>query len=112
LQHTRALAYSLVPTHLDVFVAMEKVRAKQKELSYCQKLLPSTRDRYSRKLFDINDFDTYEVSAKQWSSDFASLPPILHGDLKKYLVFGVNQYTLQEFKAYKMLEASKQSEDR
>jgi hypothetical protein len=48
---------------------MEKERAKQKGLSYCQKLLPSARDRYLRKLFDINDVDPYEVPAKQWCAD-------------------------------------------
>jgi hypothetical protein len=87
LWHTRALPYSLVPTHLDILVAMEKERAKQKGLSYCQKLLPSARDRYLRKLFDINDVDPYEVPAKQWCADFASLPPVSHGDLLNYLVF-------------------------
>jgi hypothetical protein len=111
LLHTRALPYCFVPTRLDSLVAMEKERAKQKELSYCQKLLPSARNRYLRKLFDINDVDPYEVSAKQWSADFANLPPVSHGDLLNYLVFGVSQNTLREFKAYKTLEAFKQFVD-
>jgi hypothetical protein len=60
-------------------------------------------------LIDTNDVDPYEVPAEQWCTDVASLPPISHGDSLSYLVFGVNQYTLQEFKT---LEAYKQFVDR
>ncbi|XP_018014535.1 uncharacterized protein LOC108671493 [Hyalella azteca] len=76
----------------------------------CLPIWPA-RDSYLRKLLDINDVDPYEVPAKQWCKDFASLPPISHGDLFNYFVFGVSQYTLQEFKAFKTLESYKQFVD-
>ena len=83
-------------------------KSKAERIKLLSKLLPSARDRYLRKLFDINDVYPNEVPAKQWFADFASLPLVSHGDLLNYLVFYVSQYTLQEFKAYKTLEASKQ----
>lgn len=90
---------------------MEKEKAKQKDLSYVEKLVPSARERYLAKIEDLNNVDPYEVPAKQWSADVGSLPPISHGDILSYLVFGVSKYTLQEFKAYKSLEAFKQFVD-
>jgi hypothetical protein len=49
---------------LDVLVAIGKEKTEQKGLGSCQKLLPTVRDRYLRKMFDINDVDANEVPAK------------------------------------------------
>jgi hypothetical protein len=93
------------------FGGNEERKSKAERIELLSKLFPNATDRCLRKLFDINDVGPYEVLAKQWYADFASLPPVSHGNLLKYLVFGVSQYSLQEFKANKMLEAYKQSVD-
>lgn len=85
--------------------AMEKEQLKDKQLKYCDKLDPTARSRYKEKCTDIKGIDPYEISTKQWRKNLDLLPPVSHGDILNYLVFGVSKYTLQEFKAYKSLDS-------
>lgn len=59
-------------------------------------------ERYRQKISIINGQDPYDVKLSNMIDDF---PNLQWGDIINYLVFGRSAYTLQEFKAFKSLEA-------
>jgi len=56
----------------------------------------------------IGGVDPYSLQPKDWRSDPETFAKIGFGDLFHYLVFGTSSYTLDEFKAYKSLQAFNQ----
>ena len=73
-----------------------------------EKLLPEARARYIDKIAAVKGMDPYEIGAKEWGKSADLLPPLTYPDLVNYLVFGVSAYTMQQFKAFKSLEAHQQ----
>ena len=90
---------------------MEKARAKEK-CKYVEKLDSEHRTRYLCKLQDIGGFDPYNhlkgPEAKCWVVDTTMLPPLSFPDVYNYLVCSRSAYTMDQFKAFKSLEAHAQ----
>lgn len=73
---------------------------------YVNNLDQLSHKRYLEKVTIINNIDPYNI--KDWETDSDKLPAICYGDIVNYLVYGVSAYTLEEFRAYKSLEAFNQ----
>lgn len=56
----------------------------------------------------INNVDPYEVPKTEWCQDIEQYPTISFLDVVSYLVLQCSAYTMDEFRAYKSLEAYNQ----
>jgi len=70
---------------------------------------PETRARYQQKISEIG-LDPYTLKKSDWNGDIDKFPEITWPDLVMYLVFGINEFTIEkdQFKAFKSLEAYNQ----
>ena len=82
---------------------MDKTRAGEK-IKYVEKLDPEEKVRYLEKV-KLAGCDPYEVGIEHWTRDIHYLPPVDYSKILQYLVLGVSYYTVQQFCAYKSLEA-------
>ncbi|XP_072047343.1 uncharacterized protein [Amphiura filiformis] len=71
---------------------------------------PEIKARYDQKISEIDGLDPYTVKKSDWSGEMEKFPEITWPDLVMYLVFGVNEFTINkdQFKAFKSLEAYNQ----
>ena len=76
--------------------------------SHLSSLDQCSKKRYQQKIAEIDDTDPYEVPNNQWSTDFDDLPSISFLDIVSYLVLKTSAYSMEEFRAYKSLEAYNQ----
>ncbi|XP_055874597.1 uncharacterized protein LOC129926016 [Biomphalaria glabrata] len=68
----------------------------------------SSKERYLKKISEINNIDPYTLKASQCIKDNDLLPSLCYPDLFTYLVLQQSAYTKDEFKAYKSLAAYNQ----
>ena len=74
--------------------------------AYREGLGPQERARYLEKSQLIGGADPYELAPSSWiNDDPESLPTIAYPDIINYLIFSPNQYTAEDLKSYKSLEA-------
>ena len=78
--------------------------------TYLEALPTDAKFRYLQKISDIDGTDPYSLPKSAWTTNLEEFPAISWPDLVMYLVFGRNEFThtMDEFKAYKSLEAYNQ----
>ena len=76
--------------------------------SFVDGLSGKTRERYLEKRNLIDGVDLYEIDHRSWKYDLSLYPAITYTDLVFYLSNTSSPYTLEDFKAYKSLEAFNQ----
>ncbi|XP_054720573.1 uncharacterized protein LOC129230197 [Uloborus diversus] len=72
---------------------------------YVENLDNEAKQRYIEKIKDINYKDPYLLHNTELSTSASDLPDVTYIDIVNYMVYGVSAYTLEEFKAYKSLQA-------
>ena len=84
----------------------------EKKLKYAESLQGEVKKRYLSKLKAIDDLDPYEIPRKDWDTDASKgkldvniFPGITYPDIVIYLSNTPSPYSLEDFKAYKSLEA-------
>ena len=70
--------------------------------AYFGTLSPEIQLRYKEKIKDIGGIDPYLIKKSEWSTDLSKLPEITWPDLVIYLVFGVNEFTINLLKLLKV----------
>ena len=76
--------------------------------SYVDGLTGKTREGYLEKLNLIDGVDPFEINHRSWKYDLSLYPAITYPDLVFFLSNTPSPYTLEDFKAYKSLEAFNQ----
>ena len=84
----------------------------EKKLKYGESLQGEVKKRYLSKLKAIDDLDPYEIPRKDWDTDASKgkldvniFPGITYPDIVIHLSNTPSPYSLEDFKAYKSLEA-------
>lgn len=75
-------------------------------MEHLEHLSKDEKERYKMKISLINNVDPYK-SSLDLSSDFNTAPDVSWGDVYNYLVHSHSAYTMEQFKAFKSLEAYK-----
>lgn len=73
-------------------------------MSYVESLCGVEKTRYMRKIQAVG-VDPYSLKSKELSNTPECLPNIVWGDIIHYLVYGVSEYTMEQFRAFKSLES-------
>lgn len=76
-------------------------------MAYVESLCGDAKARYLCKIQAVG-VDPYSLDSKEWLNTPECLPDIVWGDIIHYLVYGISQYTMEQFKAFKSLEAYNQ----
>ena len=81
-------------------------------MSYCSCLPEVERERYKKKLqllYNSTDsevlLDPFIENEEKWKDDITLWPPIEFGQIYTYLIDSPGQFTREQLKAYKSLEA-------
>ena len=84
----------------------------EKKLKYAESLQGEVKKRYLSKLKAIDDLDPHEIPRKDWDTDASKgkldvsiFPGITYPDILIYLSNTPSPHSLEDFKAYKSLEA-------
>ena len=67
-----------------------------------------TKAQYEEKLKIIGERDPFLIPKSEWSQNTDDFPAVTSPDIVSYLLHATSLYTLQDFQAYKSLEAYNQ----